>query len=148
MSLLIQFLIGLLFGTGLLIAGMSDPAKVLSFLDVAAIASGNWDASLSFVMGGGVFVAAVGYQLVWKMRQPLFDTRFHLPGATMIDPPVVIGPALFGIGWGLVGFCPGPAITALGTGAWQAVLFCVSMLAGMALARAVRPAQTTPVAAE
>ena len=148
MSKLIQFLIGLLFGTGLVVAGMSDPAKVLSFLDMAAIASGSWDASLAFVMGGGVIIAAIGYQLVWKMRRPLFDEAFHLPNATTIDPTLVVGPAIFGIGWGLVGFCPGPAITALGTGAWQAVLFCAAMLVGMAVARAVKPSVMTAVAAE
>lgn len=148
MSKLIQFLIGLLFGTGLVVAGMSDPAKVLSFLDVAAIASGGWDASLAFVMGGGVIIAAIGYQLVWKMRRPLFEDAFHLPNATTIDPTLVVGPAIFGIGWGLVGFCPGPAITALGTGAWQAVLFCAAMLVGMAVARAVKPSVMTAVAAE
>ncbi len=148
MSKLIQFLIGLLFGTGLVVAGMSDPAKVLSFLDMAAIASGSWDASLAFVMGGGVIIAAIGYQLVWKMRRPLFDDAFHLPNATTIDPTIVVGPAIFGIGWGLVGFCPGPAITALGTGAWQAVLFCAAMLVGMAVARAVKPSVMTAVAAE
>jgi uncharacterized protein len=148
MSLLIQFLIGLLFGTGLVVAGMADPAKVLSFLDVAAIASGNWDASLAFVMGGGVVIAAIGYKLVWKMRQPLFGNSFHLPTATTIDPTIVVGPAIFGIGWGLVGFCPGPAITALGTGAWQALLFCAAMGVGMAVARALKPSVATAIAAE
>jgi uncharacterized protein len=148
MSLLIQFLIGLLFGTGLVVAGMADPAKVLSFLDVAAIASGNWDASLAFVMGGGVVIAALGYKLVWKMRQPLFGNSFHLPTATTIDPTIVVGPAIFGIGWGLVGFCPGPAITALGTGAWQALLFCAAMGVGMAVARALKPSVATAIAAE
>jgi uncharacterized protein len=141
-------LIGLLFGTGLVIAGMSDPAKVLSFLDVAAIASGNWDASLAFVMGGGVITAAIGYQFVWKMPRPVFDPDFHVPSATAIDPSLIVGPALFGIGWGLVGFCPGPAITALGAGAWQAVLFCFAMAVGMAVARAIKPALMTAVAAE
>ena len=148
MSLLIQFLIGLLFGTGLVVAGMSDPAKVLSFLDVTASATGNWDASLAFVMGGGVIIAAIGYGLVWKMKRPLFDNAFRLPTATAIDPTIVAGPAIFGIGWGLVGFCPGPAITALGTGAWQAVLFCAAMGVGMAVARAIKPSVMTAVAAE
>jgi uncharacterized protein len=148
MSLFVQFLIGLFFGTGLVIAGMSDPAKVLSFLDVAAISSGNWDASLAFVMGGGVIVAAIGYQLVWRLQRPLFADSFHLPSTTMIDPTIVVGPAMFGIGWGLVGFCPGPAIVALGTGSWQAVLFCAAMFVGMGAARAVKPAQTVTLAAE
>lgn len=148
MSLLVQFIIGLLFGTGLVVAGMSDPAKVLSFLDVAAISTGAWDASLAFVMGGGVVVAAIGYQLVWKMPKPMFDNSFHVPTASAIDPTLIMGPAIFGIGWGLVGFCPGPAITALGTGAWQAVVFCVAMGIGMGAARVLRPAVVSMVAAE
>lgn len=139
MSLLVQFLIGLLFGTGLVIAGMSDPAKVQNFLDVAAISSGNWDASLAFVMGGGVLVAAIGYRLVWKQKRPVFETAFHVPTVKDIDPTLIMGPALFGIGWGLVGFCPGPAFTALGTGTLSALIFCVAMFVGMALARAVKP---------
>lgn len=131
MSLLIQFLIGLLFGSGLVVAGMSDPAKVQNFLDVAD----PWDPSLAFVMGGGVLVTFIGYKYVLKLKQPIFDTSFHLPKATEIDLPVVVGPAIFGIGWGLVGFCPGPAFTALGTGSTSAIIFVVAMLAGMVVAR-------------
>ncbi len=131
MSLVIQFLIGLLFGCGLVIAGMSNPAKVQNFLDLA----GSFDPSLAFVMGGGVLVTFVGYRFVLKQKQPIFDTKFHLPTETSIDPPVVVGPALFGIGWGLVGFCPGPAFTALGTGSTSAFLFVAAMLAGMVAAR-------------
>jgi uncharacterized protein len=148
MSLLVQFLIGLLFGTGLVVAGMSDPAKVLSFLDVAAIAYGTWDASLAFVMGSGVVVAAIGYQLVWKMPRPVFEKTFHVPTATTVDPTLIVGPALFGIGWGLVGFCPGPALTALGTGSWEALLFCAAMLIGMAVARSLKPAVAAAVTVE
>lgn len=148
MSRVIQFVIGLLFGTGLVVAGMSDPAKVLSFLDLAAIPTGLWDASLIFVMGGGVIVAAIGYQLVWKMQKPVFDSTFHVPMAKDIDPTLIFGPAIFGIGWGLVGFCPGPALTALGTGTWQAILFCVAMFAGMAVARAIRERTAVTIAAE
>jgi uncharacterized protein len=111
MSLLIQFLTGLLFGSGLIVAGMADPAKVQNFLDIA----GSWDPSLAFVMAGGVIVTFIGYRVVLKRQQPYFDTTFHLPKATSIDWPIITGPATFGIGWGLAGFCPGPAFTALGT---------------------------------
>lgn len=135
MSLFVQFLIGLLFGSGLVIAGMSDPAKVLNFLDLAAILSGGWDPSLAFVMGGGVIVAFIGYNYVLKQKRPIFDTSFHLPKAKDVDLPIVIGPAIFGIGWGLAGFCPGPAFTALGTGSISAIIFVIAMLAGMASAR-------------
>ncbi len=135
MSLLVQFLIGLLFGTGLVVAGMSDPAKVQNFLDLAAIPTGGWDPSLAFVMGGGALVTYLGYKLVLKRKQPIFDTTFHLPKKIAIDAPIVVGPAIFGIGWGLGGFCPGPAFTALGTGAQQAIMFVVAMLVGMVAAR-------------
>ncbi len=135
MSLLFQFLIGLLFGTGLVVAGMSDPAKVQNFLDLAAIPSGGWDPSLAFVMGAGTLVTYLGYRFVLKRKQPLFDNQFHLPKKTDIDAPIVMGPAIFGIGWGLGGFCPGPAFTAVGTGSVQAIIFVVAMLAGMVAAR-------------
>jgi uncharacterized protein len=148
MSRLAQFLIGLLFGTGLLVAGMSNPAKVLSFLDVAAIPAGLWDASLAFVMAGGVLVAAVGYKFVWKMQAPVFGTTFHLPTARSIDLNLVFGSALFGTGWGLVGFCPGPAIAALGTGEWQAFVFSAAMFTGMAAARMFTARMTSVSAAE
>jgi uncharacterized protein len=135
MSLLVQFLIGLLFGSGLVVAGMSDPAKVQNFLDLAAIPSGGWDPSLAFVMGAGTLVTYLGYTLVLKRKQPIFDTQFHMPKAKHIDAPIVVGPALFGIGWGLGGFCPGPAFTAVGTGSSQAIIFIVAMLVGMIAAR-------------
>ena len=135
MSLLIQFFIGLLFGSGLVVSGMSDPQKVLNFLDLAAIAAGGWDASLLFVMGSGVVVTFIGYRLVLKRKQPVFDTQFHLPAAKPVDAAIIVGPAIFGIGWGLGGFCPGPAFTALGTGSAQAILFVIVMLVGMIIAR-------------
>jgi uncharacterized protein len=138
MKLLSQFLIGLLFGVGLVIAGMSNPAKVLNFLDVAAIATGTWDASLAFVMGGGVIVAFIGYRIVFKQARPLFDESFHLPLAKQIDAPLVLGASIFGLGWGLSGFCPGPAFTALGTGLLQPALFVLAMLVGMLAVRLVR----------
>jgi uncharacterized protein len=135
MSLIVQFFIGLLFGSGLVVAGMSDPAKVLNFLDVAAIPTGGWDPSLAFVMAGGVIVTFIGYRFVLKRQQPVFDTKFHIPTLKDIDARVIAGPAIFGIGWGLAGFCPGPALTALGTGSVQAIVFVIAMLAGMGAAR-------------
>lgn len=135
MSTLIQFVLGLLFGTGLIIAGMADPAKVLNFLDFAVIPAGTWDASLAFVLGGAVLVTFVGYRLVLKQEKPLFDTQFHLPHKANIDAPILVGPAIFGIGWGLVGLCPGPAFVALGSGTTQAITFVIAMLIGMVGAR-------------
>jgi hypothetical protein len=134
MTIFIQFALGLLFGAGLILAGMSDPAKVLNFLDIAAIGS-TWDASLLFVLGSAVIVTFIGYRIVWSRGRPLLDGQFHLPSKTDIDLPIVVGPAIFGIGWGLVGLCPGPAFTALGTGRTEALIFVPAMLAGMYGAR-------------
>ncbi|MVT49356.1 YeeE/YedE family protein [Bradyrhizobium yuanmingense] len=135
MAILVQFAIGLIFGLGLIISGMSDPAKVLNFLDVAGIPAGTWDASLAFVMAGAVAVTFVGFSRVLKLPRPFFADRFYLPTRRDIDPRIVAGPAIFGVGWGLVGFCPGPALTALGFGSLSAVIFVVAMCAGMVLAR-------------
>lgn len=138
MSILINLLIGLLFGVGLVISGMSDPAKVLNFLDVF----GTWDPSLALVMGGAVIVAFVGYRLILKRDRPLLSDRFHLPTRTDIDSRILIGPAIFGIGWGLGGFCPGPALTALSLGAAGTFAFVPAMFAGM---WAARMATATPL---
>jgi hypothetical protein len=135
MVILVQFAIGLVFGLGLVVAGMSDPAKVLNFLDLAAIATGGWDASLAFVMAGAIAVTFIGFRLVLRRRQPIFGERFHLPTATELDARILAGPAIFGIGWGLAGFCPGPALTAVLTGGAPAWLFLAAMFAGMAGAR-------------
>lgn len=135
LALLAQFAIGLLFGAGLVTSGMSDPAKVLNFLDVAVIPAGTWDASLAFVMAGAIAVTYLGFRLVMRRGQPILGDRFHLPTARDIDGRILLGPALFGIGWGLAGFCPGPALTALGTGSLSAVLFVASMMVGMIGAR-------------
>jgi uncharacterized protein len=131
MSIIVQFLIGLLFGTGLVIAGMSDPAKVLNFLDVTR----NWDPSLAFVMGGAVLVTFVGYKFVLKRKAPIFDTTFHMPIDQAIDAKLLSGAAIFGAGWGLGGFCPGPAFTALGTGHAGTFVFVMFMCVGMVAAR-------------
>jgi uncharacterized membrane protein YedE/YeeE len=135
MAVLAQFIIGLIFGLGLIVSGMSDPAKVLNFLDFAAIRTGGWDASLAFVMAGAIAVTFAGYKLVLRRSQPLFGEKFYLPTREEIDARVIAGPAIFGVGWGLAGFCPGPAITALGFGTKAAAIFAVAMLVGMWLAR-------------
>jgi hypothetical protein len=114
---------------------MSDAAKVLNFLDFAAIRTGSWDPSLAFVMAGAIAVTFIGFKLALKRSQPIFGEQFHLPTREDIDARVFAGPAIFGVGWGLAGFCPGPAITALGFGTRAAVIFVVAMLAGMWLAR-------------
>src|SRR4051794_4650900 len=147
MSVLLQFIVGLIFGFGLIVSGMSNPAKVLNFLDFVAIRTGTWDASLAFVMAGAIAVTFTGFKLVLERSQPVFGERFHLPAKGDIDARVVAGPALFGIGWGLAGFCPGPAITALGLGTKTAAIFVVAMLAGMWLARfiASRPSMSRMV---
>jgi uncharacterized protein len=129
LQILASLLCGLIFGIGLIISQMSNPAKVLNFLDVA----GHWDPSLAFVMIGAIPVAALGFILARRRKAPLLAEDFQLPQKTRIDAQLLIGAALFGIGWGLVGFCPGPALTALGFGSGQALLFVIAMLAGMAL---------------
>jgi uncharacterized protein len=117
------------------LSGISDPSKVLNFLDLAAIRSGTWDASLAFVMAGAVAVTFVGFKWVLQRSRPLFGEKFHLPTSRELDLRIVLGPTIFGVGWGLAGFCPGPAFTALGFGSRAAVIFVASMIAGMLLAR-------------
>lgn len=136
MKHLFVLLSGLVFGTGIAISGMMDPAKVLNFFDLA----GTWDPSLIFVMGGALIVTAIGYRLVWRRSEPLFDRRFQLPTSTAIDTKLIGGAALFGIGWGIAGFCPGAAIPALGTGRWEVALFLVSVTGGFYLRRLLGPA--------
>jgi uncharacterized membrane protein YedE/YeeE len=133
MSLLVNLALGLLFGAGLVVSGMADPAKVLNFLDLF----GSWDPSLAFVMGGAVVVAFFGYRLVLRRKGPIVGGDFHLPARKDIDARLIVGPAIFGIGWGLGGFCPGPALTALGLGATGTLAFVPAMLVGMAAARFV-----------
>lgn len=139
MIILAQFVIGLVFGLGLVIAGMSDPAKVLNFLDLGAIPSGGWDPSLAFVMGGAIAVTFTGYRWVLRRERPLMADSFHLPPTRGLESRLLVGPAIFGIGWGLAGFCPGPALTALTTGGAPAWIFLAAMFAGMAAARATAP---------
>ena len=135
MAILIQFAIGLIFGIGLIVSGMSDPAKVLNFLDIGGLPAGTWDASLAFVMAGAVAVTSIGFNRVMKLARPFFADGFYVPTRSDIDARTLSGPAIFGIGWGLVGFCPGPALTALGFGSGAAIIFVGAMCAGMVLAR-------------
>lgn len=121
---------GLLFGLGLTVSRMVDPAKVLGFLDVA----GGWDPSLAFVLAGAVATAAVGFRLVLGRRTaPLFAGKFNLPPARRVDARLIAGAAIFGVGWGLVGLCPGPALAGLGLAFRPVAVFVAAMLAGMAL---------------
>ena len=124
-----EIMIGLLFGWGLLISGMTDPGKVLGFLDLA----GNWDPSLAFVMGGAVLVGIMGFAVARKRTTSFLGAAMHLPTARDIDRRLIIGALTFGAGWGLAGFCPGPALVTMGAGEPKALLFVASMIAGMLL---------------
>ena len=130
MRALASLLCGYIFGIGLLVSGMVEPSKVLGFLDVLAIPSGNWDPSLAVVMAAALAVAGTGYALI-RPRAPLFETQFQWPTPTAVDAPLVAGAVLFGIGWGLVGLCPGPAIENLATASPPVVVFVVAMAVGM-----------------
>ena len=134
MRLISTYLIGLVFGIGISISGMANPAKVLNFFDVF----GTWDPSLAFVMGGALVVTFVGYRLVLKRPMPIFDGTFRLPTRRDIDLPLVAGSATFGVGWGIAGFCPGGALPALGTGRTEVFIFVAAMMAGILGARALR----------
>ena len=124
---------GLLFGFGLLLSGMADPAKVQNFLDLF----GTWDPSLAFVMGGAIAVTMPGFWLVTRRSKPFFNDVFHLPTRTDFDARLITGAAIFGVGWGLGGFCPGPAITALPLAAEGTLIFVATMLTGMAASKYV-----------
>ncbi len=132
-----EFLAGLVFGLGLLLSGMTDPNKVLGFLDLA----GLWDPSLMFVMGGGVGVAMVGFYIAKKRNTTWHGGVLHWPELNHIDAPLVIGSLMFGAGWGLAGFCPGPALVSMAAGQDKALVFVLAMLAGMALLDAWRRLQ-------
>ena len=126
---IVEFLVGLLFGLGLILAGMTDPGKVQGFLDLA----GPWDPSLAFVMGGAIVVGYLAFALARRRTSALLGGAMRIPSAREIDRPLVVGSLVFGVGWGLAGFCPGPALVALGAGHWQALVFVLAMLAGMAV---------------
>lgn len=129
MAVFTALLAGFVFGVGLLISGMANPAKVLGFLDLA----GPWDPSLAFVMGGAVAVGAVAFLLAGRRTVSLIGLEMRLPTANHIDRRLVVGGTIFGIGWGVAGFCPGPALVALGMGEAKALAFVIAMLLGMVL---------------
>lgn len=134
MRLLPAFAIGLVFGLGIAVSGMINPAKVLNFFDVA----GTWDPSLAFVMGGALAVAIPGYRLVLRRPAPVLDDRFQLPDTRVIDRRLVLGSATFGIGWGIAGFCPGGALPAIGTGDPAVFLFLAALIGGLLVARVLQ----------
>lgn len=136
MRLVSAYLIGLLFGLGIVISGMVNPAKVLNFFDLA----GTWDPSLIFVMSGALIVTFIGYRFVLPRQKPLLAERFQLPTSKALDAPLIGGAALFGVGWGIAGFCPGGALPALGTGRSEVFLFVAALIAGMLLTALVRNA--------
>ncbi|MBO6851383.1 MAG: YeeE/YedE family protein [Marinobacter sp.] len=123
------FLSGLIFGLGLILSGMANPEKVLGFLDLA----GLWDPSLAFVMGGAILVGLVAFTIARKRTLSFLGFSMKLPASTHIDSRLVVGSLMFGIGWGIAGFCPGPGLVALGAGELKAAVFVSSMVAGMAV---------------
>lgn len=131
MKALAGYLAGLMFGLGLAISGMTDPTRVIGFLDVV----GPWDPTLIFVLGGAVVTTFIGYRLVWRRQMPLFASRFQLPTRRDLDTRLLGGAALFGIGWGLSGYCPGPAVASLPGASWPLAAFLVAMVVGWWLAR-------------
>ncbi len=129
MHALFSFVAGLVFGIGLIVSGMANPAKVQGFLDLA----GRWDPSLAFVMGGAIAVGTFAFRLAHLRARPVLGGAMHLPTSRDLSKPLILGSLAFGIGWGLAGFCPGPALVSLGTGAPKAYVFVLAMLAGMGL---------------
>ena len=127
MYILSALIVGLVFGIGLIVAGMTNPAKVQGFLDLG----GNWDPSLAFVMGGAILVGLVAFRFAGQRERALLGDAMRLPTATRIDRRLVLGSLAFGAGWGLAGFCPGPALASLATGGVKALIFTGAMLAGM-----------------
>ncbi len=137
MPYIVVYLAGLLFGLGIMISGMANPAKVINFFDLA----GSWDPSLIFVMGGALVTTFIGYRVVLARKRPWLAERFYLPSNNTIDTRLIAGAAIFGIGWGIAGFCPGGALPTLGTGRADVVLFVATMLAGILITRAALEAR-------
>ncbi|MFC7297346.1 YeeE/YedE family protein [Herminiimonas aquatilis] len=127
MQIIMASLIGLIFGLGLIVSGMADPSKVLNFLDL----SGDWDPSLAFVMGGAIIVGLFAFRFASRLQKSLLGEAMRLPTATNLDRRLIAGSLLFGIGWGLGGYCPGPALVSLTMGNPKSIIFIVAMLAGM-----------------
>lgn len=143
MQRVIEFLVGLLFGLGLLLSGMANPAKVLGFLDLF----GPWDPSLAFVMGGALVVSFFAYFLARRRTTSFFGDAMHLPKATQIDRRLVLGSLVFGAGWGLAGFCPGPALVSMASGEIKAVVFVAALVVGMWIYGWAERSPTPPAAA-
>ncbi|WP_299869225.1 DUF6691 family protein [uncultured Roseobacter sp.] len=143
MRLLASYGVGLIFGIGIAISGMANPAKVTNFFDVAGI----WDPSLAFVMGGALIVTFIGYRLVLRRSAPLLAPAFQLPTRADLDARLLLGSVVFGVGWGIAGFCPGGALPALGTGRIEVFVFVAALVCGILVAKAVQhraaPRQTT-----
>lgn len=133
MRTLLTFLIGAVFGTGISMSGMANPAKVINFFDVA----GSWDPSLAFVMGGALIVTFIGYRLVLNRRTPVFEPTFDIPQNRKLDAKLLTGAGIFGVGWGIAGFCPGGALPALGTLDSRVIVFVAALIAGMFVTRFV-----------
>lgn len=131
-------IIGLVFGLGIVISGMANPAKILNFFDPL----GAWDPSLLFVMGSALAVTFIGYRFILRRNAPIFDSRFHLPTRRDLDLPLIAGSGLFGIGWGIAGFCPGGAIPALGSGALSPFIFVMAMVGGILIANWLKAKNT------
>jgi uncharacterized membrane protein YedE/YeeE len=146
MRLLTALLAGLVFGAGLTISQMVNPAKVLAFLDFGGIPGGAWDPSLALVMAAALAVTAPAYYFTRRRGRPVFASRLYIPVRRDLDTRLAAGAVLFGVGWGLVGFCPGPAVAALGLAAGKAAIFCAAMLAGMVLYELAVPLEPTPAA--
>ena len=130
---IVALICGLVFGAALAMSGMTDTAKVLGFLDI----TGNWIPDLAFVMGGAVLVTLIAFRFVLKAERPLLSPKFFLPTKTAVDGKLMLGSGIFGIGWGVYGYCPGPAMSALAYGDRETVMFVVAMLVGMAVANKV-----------
>ena len=142
MPIILSLLVGIIFGAGLALSDMVNPARVLNFFDVA----GSWDPTLIFVMGGALATATLGYRLVFARQAPLIGGTFHLPTQRQIDLPLVGGAAVFGLGWGLAGFCPGPALAALVSLEPKVWLFVIAMIAGMTVTKVWRDRQSANTA--
>lgn len=137
MRILSALLVGLVFGVGIAISGMINPAKVLNFFDIA----GTWDPSLIFVMGGALLTTFIGYRLVLKRPGPIVEAEFKLPTNRVIDARLIGGSAVFGLGWGIAGFCPGAAVPALGSGRYEVAAFVAALLAGLWVAKTIQTKQ-------
>jgi len=136
MRILTSYFIGLIFGVGISISGMANPAKVLNFFDVA----GTWDPSLAFVMGGALIVTFIGYRYVLKRPAPYLSTGFQLPTRRDLDLHLIGGSAVFGVGWGIAGFCPGGALPAIGTFRTEVLIFVAALLSGIVAAKLLQTA--------